>query len=279
MATRSKPIIFKITKAGKQAALLANEDSATLHINLIHMGVGLGSYQPTGDETALKNELKRTSIVSSDVEVESNTLRFSSTVTNSTVTEIYEVGLFTDKGVLFAVASSPDEPLFTIHPDISFIGAFGLSLGDISADNVSVVTDPNGAMAIVIMQQHLASADPHPQYLNVNRFQLLMNMLVTYGYLHHTHNDQNPKPIFDELLGIPTFWRRITGKIILATDPNNRNIDAYGITVGQHGVTEVSLEPPHVYPLRTTHIWERYDPDAPLIYNGEAVYDGSYNYR
>lgn len=274
-----KSIIFKITEAGKFAALSANEDTAQLKVNLVKVAVGTGKYTVTGNETALQNKIKESEIVSGDVEVESNTLRFSASMAADAITPIYEVGLITDDGVLFAVASSTTEPLLSLYPNVMFVMAFGLSLNDIEARNITVTTDPNGAIAVIIMQQHLAARDPHPQYLNINRFQMLMNMLVTFGYLHHSHNDQNPKPIFDELLGIPTFWRRITGKIILATDPNNRNIDAYGITVGQHGVTEVSLEPPHVYPLRTTHIWERYDPEAPLIYNGEAVYDGSYNYR
>ena len=275
----AKSIIFKITEAGKFASLSANEDSAQLKVNLVKVAVGTGQYTVTGNETALQNKIKESDIVSGDVEVESNTLRFSASMASDTITPIYEVGLITDDGVLFAVASSTTEPLLSLYPNVMFVMAFGLSLNDIEARNITVTTDPNGAIAVIIMQQHLAARDPHPQYLNINRFQMLMNMMVTYGYLHHSHNDQNPKPIFDELLGIDTYWRRITGKIILATDPNNRNIDAHGITVGQHGVTTTSLEPPHVYPLRTTHIWERYDPAAPLIYNGEAIYDGSYAYR
>lgn len=276
----AKSIIFKITEAGKLASLTANADAAQLKIVLTQVAVGSGSYEPTGRETELQAQIKVGSIVSGDVEVESNTLRFSSTMSADVITPIYEVGLFTEDKVLFAVASSTTEPLFSLYPNVSFVMAFGLSLNDVDAKNITVSTDPNGAIAVVIMQQHLAARDPHPQYLNVNRFQILMNMLVTFGYIHHSHNDKDPKPLFDELLGVDTFWRRITGKIILATDPNNQNITAHGLTLGQHGTIELSgLKMPDVYPLRTTHMWERYDPDATLIYNGEATYDGSYAYR
>ena len=111
------------------------------------------------------------------------------------------------------------------------------------------------------MQQHLASPDPHPQYLNEARFQLLLRTLIPYGYLYHTHDTTNPKPWFDELMGIETWWRRLTGKIITATDPNDTYINDFGIVLGQRGMTDLAIgQRPNVYPLQTTHIFERYDP-------------------
>ena len=128
------------------------------------LAFGAGTYTPVGDETALMSELQRSSIISGDVETISNTLRFSSSLTASSITDVYEIGLFTDDDVLFAVAASPTDPLFTLHPDITFIADFGLSLAGMAADSVTVTTDPNGALSIVLMQQHLAASDPHPQY-------------------------------------------------------------------------------------------------------------------
>lgn len=259
----AQTIIFTITEAGKQAALDANADSAQLKINLTQVAVGTGKRTVTGNESALLTEVKRGSIVSGDVEVSSNTLRFTSSMTSDAITDIYEVGLMTDDNVLFALASSTTDPLFSLHPNITFVIGFGLSLSDVAADSVTVTTDPNGTLAVVIMEQHLAALDPHPQYLNANRFQLLLQTLIPLGYQYATHTPVNPKPAFDELMGIDTWWRRITGKIMVATDPSDNYIKDVGIVLGRNGMTDLANQQrPNVYPLQTTHLFERYDPST-----------------
>lgn len=262
MAATPPPIIFKITDAGKNAAL--NGVDAGLSLNLAHLAIGSGKRAITGAETALKTEISRHPVISGDVETDSHTLRFSSTITASSITQVFELGLVTDDNVLFAVASTTaSEPLITIHPDISFVGSFGLALDDVDAGSVTVTTDPNGALSLVIMENHLAAVDPHPQYLNAMRFRFLMQSMVPLGYIHHTHNAINPKPVFDELLGMDTQWRRLAGRIIVATDPNDSYIQEPGLVLGQKGMTEVAVgQRPHVYPLQTTHMFERYDPSV-----------------
>lgn len=263
MATNPKPIIFKITEAGKQAALNANADSAQVKINLTQIAIGAGKYAPTGKETSLKSEIMKGPIVSGDIERSSNTLRFSSDIRSTTVKPIYEVGLLTDTGVLFAVAASSSEALFTVHPDITFVASFGLSLKEVSAENITVTTDPNGAISIVLMENHLSAPDPHPQYLNKTRFQMAMQALYPFGYQYHSNVPVNPKPVFDDILGMDTAWRRITGKIFVSSDPSDPFIKDYGIVLGQKGMTDVlaSGVRPHVYPLQVTHTFERYNPD------------------
>ena len=263
MATQVTSIIFKITNAGKKAALQAGGEIPKVKIELSQLAVGSGRYTPNGQELALKGEIQRSPIVSGDIEIASNTLRFSSSMVADTVIPVYELGLFTTEGVLFAVAASSSTPLFTIYPNITFVGAFGLSLNEAAANSITVVTDPNGALAITLMQQHLAAPDPHPQYLNKNRFQLAMRALYPMGYQHHSHEPVNPKPIFDDILGLDTAWRRVTGKIFVSSDPSDPFINTYGLVLGQKGMTDVlaSGARPHVYPLQTTHTFERYNPD------------------
>ncbi|MDO5770075.1 MAG: hypothetical protein Q4P13_11265 [Psychrobacter sp.] len=260
MAISPTPIIFKITDAGKNAILDA--ENAGLSLSLTHVAIGTAQYAPTGNEKSLKAEINRQVIVSGDVEKQSHTLRFSAMLNRDSITEVYEIGLITSKNILFAVASTTQsKPLLTIHPDITYVGSFGLSLSDINDTNINVVTDPNGSLSLVIMENHLAAPDPHPQYLNAQRFQMLMRGLIPIGYPYYTHDTANPKPLFDELLGLETYWRRITGKIMLATDPNDPFINDVGIVLGQQGMTELANnQRPHVYPLQTTNLFERYDP-------------------
>lgn len=276
------PIILKITEAGKQAALSATGAGVQIAVNLSSVAIGSSRYTPTGSETSLKKEVSRVSIVSGTVEQDNHTLRFGSTVTTRIITPVYELGVYTDTGVLFAVAASAGSPLFTVHPDITFVGAFAITLDSMSAENVTVITDPNSGLAPVVMDQHVAAKNPHPQYLNVShldvstdphpqylelsRFQLLLDILIPVGYLHHTHAAANPKAKFDELLGINTAWRRLEGKIIVGTDPNDNYIKDVGQTLGQRGMTTLAgAVRPHVYPLYTTNIFERYNPDEQIV--------------
>ncbi|WLG15020.1 hypothetical protein Q6344_06725 [Psychrobacter cibarius] len=283
MTDLPNPIIFKITEAGKLAMLSAASETPKIQLNLTHVAVGAGKYTPNGSEKKLLSELKRVNILSGDVESNSKTLRFSANITLPDIKSVYEVGLLTDTGVLFAIAASPSNALFTVHPNITFVASFGLSLKEVASENITVTTDPNGAISIVLMENHLAASDPHPQYLNKNRFQLAMQALYPMGYQHHTHTPVNPKPIFDDILGLDTAWRRITGKIFISSDPSDPFINDYGIVLGQKGMTDVlaSGSRPHVYPLQTTHTFERYDPNDVIetvwkvTANKAAVNEGS----
>lgn len=156
------PIILKITEAGKNAILDSENSGITLRLK--NLAIGSGKYTPTGNETALQSEISRHSIVSGNVEPQSHTLRFSASITANSEVSVFEIGLMTETNVLFAVASSTDNPLLKIYPDITSIGSFGLTLDEFDTSNITVVNDPNGALSIVLMQQHLASPDPHPQY-------------------------------------------------------------------------------------------------------------------
>lgn len=261
MAANTKSIIFKSTEAGKQSALQASGDDTKILIDLTHVAVGKSKYTPTGGETSLKNEVGRSDIVSG--EVVDNTLRFTSTMYADDITPVYEMGIFTKTGVLFAVAASSTDPLVTLYPNIAFVTAFGVAIDDMDADSITVSTDPNASLATALMQNHVAATDPHPQYVALSRFQLLLDVMFPVGYLHHTNSATNPKPEFDQLLGIDTAWRRLAGKIIVGTDPSDDYIKDVGLVLGQKGMTTPATnnERPNVYPLYTKNIFERYNPD------------------
>lgn len=261
MTASTTPIVLKITSAGKQSALQASGDDTKILIDLTHVAVGSSRYTPSGGEVSLANEVGRSDIVSG--EVVGDTLRFTSTMHTDEVTPVYEMGVFTKTGVLFAVAASSTDPLVTLYPNIAFVVAFGITITDIDTGSVTVNVDPNASLATAVMQNHLAATDPHPQYVPLSRFQLLLDVMFPVGYLHHTNSTANPKPEFDQLLGIDTAWRRLAGKIIVGTDPSDDYIKDVGLVLGQKGMTTpaVNNERPNVYPLYTKNIFERYNPD------------------
>lgn len=158
------PIIFTITTAGRLAALDAFDNGLT--IALTQCAFGSGKYTPTGSETVLNTELGRVGLSGGAIESVSATLRFSAALVASTHINAFEIGLFSSTGVLFAVASTTSTtiPLTVVEPNIDTICAFGLVLGDVPASSLTITLDPNAPIAVQLVTQHAAAANPHPQY-------------------------------------------------------------------------------------------------------------------
>lgn len=138
------PIFFKITEAGKNAALDAESTGLTLRLD--SLGVGRAQYTPTGGETALRDEFMRVGIAAGDIDEQNHTLRFSSTLSANSETEVWELGLFDEHNRLFAVASRTNKPLLKIYPDIVLVASFGLTLGELDLNSITMVIDPSGAI-------------------------------------------------------------------------------------------------------------------------------------
>ena len=166
MATPSKPIILKITDAGKRGALNTTVDAFNLSVNLTHVAIGSGRYTPTGKETKIKTLIAKIATASGEVDA-SNTLQFSATIYADKITPVYELGLLSEDDTLFAIAAAINEPLFTLYPNVAFVVAFGLALNEASADKVTVTIHPHASLMPPIMQNHLVAPNPHPQYLGL----------------------------------------------------------------------------------------------------------------
>lgn len=138
------PIFFTITEAGKNAALDAENTGLTLRLD--SLGVGRAQYTPTGGETALRDEFMRVGIAAGDIDEQNHTLRFSSTLSANSETEVWELGLFDEHNRLFAVASRTNKPLLKIYPDIVLVASFGLTLGELDLNSITMVIDPSSAI-------------------------------------------------------------------------------------------------------------------------------------
>lgn len=172
----SNPIVFTITDAGLNAALDAENNGLTL--NLDKVKVGTGKYTPSAATTAMTGVWGTFDIAAGDIETASKTLRLSTVVSSATKQDVFEIGIFTDTNILFAVASiTGSEPFFTVFPNIDFIGSFGLTLGQIDSASITVTIDQNAALALSIFNQHVTTDNPHPQYTKNTEF--------------NAHKDQN----------------------------------------------------------------------------------------
>lgn len=189
----AKPIIMTITNSAKNAMLDSENTGITLRLE--RLAIGSGRYNPSGNETALKNEISRHVITVGDIEPATHTLRLFSVVKATTETEVWELGLYDTENRLFALASSTDKPLFKVYPDIDFVGNFAIKLDAFDASKVQVVTDPNGALSLVLMSQHLAHPNPHPQYLLRNEY--TPEPIKVGGILITTNNYANSQEVHD----------------------------------------------------------------------------------
>ena len=282
----AKQIIFTVTKAGKQALAKGN-------ITLSEVAIGEGRDTVTGNETALSIEIDSADIISAGIEPKSEVLRFSAMLASKAAVNVHEVGVKTSTGVLFAVALSGSQPFFTLNAG-NFAASFGISLAGLDTARLSVQSNNTISAALTAVEGHLAAPNPHPQYLSsahlddlnahaqyVDKahFQALLGAVIPIGYLYHTHINTNPKPLFDELLGVETFWQRVSGKIIVATDPADPFVESEQFNLGKRGMTSDPIsQQSNTYPLQTTHIWERLDPKA-VKYDGKHKYDGKARYQ
>ena len=189
----AKPIIMTITNSAKNAMLDSENTGITLRLE--RLAIGSGRYNPSGNETALKNEISRHVITVGDIEPATHTLRLFSVVKATTETEVWELGLYDTENRLFALASATDKPLFKVYPDIDFVGNFAIKLDAFDASKVQVVTDPNGALSLVLMSQHLAHPNPHPQYLLRNEY--TPEPIKVGGILITTNDYANSQEVHD----------------------------------------------------------------------------------
>ncbi len=96
-------IVITITDAGRREIINAsNTGSAPVLISTI--GIGTQRYVPNPKQTALKSELKRIMTFGGSI-VAPDTIHISVKDDSTDVYKLYEFGLYTDKGTLFAVYS------------------------------------------------------------------------------------------------------------------------------------------------------------------------------
>lgn len=178
----ASPIVFKITDAGALASLDAQNNGLSLSLDTI--ALGSGQYTPDGTETALDTPIESWSLTYGDIEPNSQTLRFSAVLESPTQIQAFEVGIFTDTGVLYAVASTTSAtPLLVVLANAVTIAAMGLKLDTTGAATVTISNDPNAPLAVVLLTQHVTNPNPHPQYAMKSAF----DSHVTQNALEHAN--------------------------------------------------------------------------------------------
>lgn len=166
------PIQPLITDAGLAAAIAAEGTGLTLQIT--HVQLGTGAY--TLDFTEGSSDFARVALVAP---VETNVIaggyranaRFRVDVMfegyGGATYGVSEIGFWAGDpnagGVLFAIWAQPT--VFAQRNMLRYLATFNLKLSRVPFDSVSVVIDPDLALALALVADHEAAENPHPQYV------------------------------------------------------------------------------------------------------------------
>lgn len=162
MSEETVQVIFKVTAAGRLAAL--SEDNNGLNLSLNKIGFGNSHYESIDNDqrTELQNKVVEAALSAGGIETTENTLILSVNFVPTKAVQVSEIGVYAEDGTLFAVASLPEGMYFTLDKGISFVGSFGLALGTTS--NITVIVQVDVPIMQQLMVMHETAADPHPQY-------------------------------------------------------------------------------------------------------------------
>jgi hypothetical protein len=123
-----------ITDAGKQALVDATQ-TGTAQLTLAEIAVGSGQYTPDPEQTALQSQIKRLPIIQASA-VEDHVIHVAYQDDSTDSYSVYEVGVFTSTGVLFAVYSS-NELLIAKAANSSCLLAVDMVIDDLDVSDIS----------------------------------------------------------------------------------------------------------------------------------------------
>lgn len=155
-----------ITDAGL-AEVVNAEQSGTAPVVITEVGYGTGQYTPTNDQTALKEEFKRLTTIAGGA-VGDNVIHLAARDDSTEAYTVYEVGLYTASGTLFAVCSqtvpiiqkaSQSQALLAIDLAVTDFSADSIAFGDTNFLNPPATTTTLGVVELATNEETIAGTD------------------------------------------------------------------------------------------------------------------------
>lgn len=162
MATSS----ILITNAGL-AEVVNAEQNGTAPVIITEVGYGKGQYTPTADMTSLKDEFKRLTTISGGA-VGENIIHLMARDESTDDYTVYEVGLYTESGTLFAIYSQTapiihkserSHALLAIDVVVSNMSADSIAFGDTNFMNPPATTETLGVVELATEEEVVAGED------------------------------------------------------------------------------------------------------------------------
>ena len=144
-----------ITDAGL-AEIVNAEQNGTAPVVLTQVALGTGQYTATADRTAMDAEFKRLSTIAGGA-IGDNRMHVTMVDDSSDAYTVYEVGVFTDSGVLFAVCSNKvpilqkaavSEAYLSIDFELNNINPDSVTVGDTNFQLNGATTEKRGIVEL-----------------------------------------------------------------------------------------------------------------------------------
>lgn len=157
-----------LTNAGQAAAFNAANDG--LQLSITHVSFGTGKFAPTGNETALANQVVKVPL-SGGSRPTSTQIRISSVWKADTGTyAVTEVGFWAGD-ILFSVWSTAAGTVMGYKtPGVDFVLFNDLSLTQVPADSITLTIDSTQSVALAALSAHEGADNAHPQYVRYDLY-------------------------------------------------------------------------------------------------------------
>ena len=157
-----------ITDAGI-AEIVNAENNGTAPVVWSEVGYGTGQYTPSATQTALRGEFKRIDTISGGGAGD-NILHITAEDSSNDAYSVYEIGVFTETGTLFAVCSQ-STPIIAKAAAASALIALDIVLSNVNPDSVTVgdtnfvlnaaTTEKQGIIELATDAEAKAKTDTH----------------------------------------------------------------------------------------------------------------------
>ncbi len=165
------PVIInpKLTTGGQAAAF--NADNNGLALKITHVSFGLGHYNPTGSEVALKQPIGSKVVVAGASRPTPNQIRMVSTWReNVGYVGIGEIAWWADDVLVF-IWSKADGTVAAYKTDgVAYVLFNDLQFAAVPPNSISFKVDPNEGVALAALAAHEGAYNAHPQYILRARF-------------------------------------------------------------------------------------------------------------
>lgn len=187
-------IQITITDAGR-AEIVNAQNTGTAPVLISEIGIGTGQYTPAPTQTALQAEIKRLNTLSGQVTA-ADTIHVTASDESADNYSVYEFGLYTDNGTLFAVYSQTGSEIVNkttdsailLAVDIIFatIDAAALTFGNANFTNPDATLETKGIATLA----------------NEHKIPLLAAATLNFGKRYHlASNDTFKLPLLSTLTG------------------------------------------------------------------------------
>lgn len=165
------PIIInpKLTTDGQAAAF--NADNNGLDLKITHVSFGLGHYNPTGSEKALKSPIGSKVPVAGASRPTPNQIRMVSSWREDVgYVGIGEIAWWSDNILVF-IWSKADGTVAAYKTDgVAYVLFNDLQFAAVPPNSISFKVDPNESVALAALAAHEGANNAHPQYTLRARF-------------------------------------------------------------------------------------------------------------